>query len=246
VRARVASIVTAVVVGIAACGGHGPSAPQWTERVVSARRTAGEAPPLLVMLHGLGGDESNLVPLAEHVDPRFLVVSVRAPRPHRGGFAWFRLTWIAAGDVEPDREQARESLADLVRWIAAAPERLGADHRRVFLLGFSQGAMMSLGALRAAPDRLAGVVALSGHFDEDLFDREAPADAVARVPLFVAHGTHDDVLPIANGRAIRDFFTPRLRNVTYREYPIAHAIGPDELRDVSAWLRQRLESQPTD
>jgi phospholipase/carboxylesterase len=249
VRAHLASIVhvvVAVLVGaLAACDPSVPP-PQWTERVVAPRRTTSEAPPLLVLLHGLGGDERNLLPFAEHLDPRFLVVSVRAPRTHRGGYAWFRLTWIAAGDVVPDREQARESLADLVRWVEAAPRRLGADRRRVFLLGFSQGAMMSLGVLRAAPERLAGVVALSGHFDEELFDEAAAADAIARVPLFVAHGTNDDVLPIADGRAIRAFFTPRARDFAYREYPIAHAIGPDELRDVAEWLRRRLESPGLD
>jgi phospholipase/carboxylesterase len=215
--------------------------------VVAARRTTPDGPPpLLVLLHGLGGDESNLIPLAAHLDPRFLVVSVRAPRPHHPGYAWFRLTWRAAGDVEPDATQARESLAGLVRWIGAAPARLGADRRQVFLLGFSQGAMMSFGVLRAAPERLAGVVALSGHFDEDLFDEVAAEDAVARVPLFVAHGTDDEVLPIASGRAIRDFFTPRVRDFRYREYAIAHAIGPDELRDVAEWLRRRIESPPLD
>ena len=128
-----------------------------------------------------------------------------------------------------------------MRWITATPARLGTDPERLYLLGFSQGAMMSLGVLRAAPDRIAGVVALSGLFDPGLFPEAAPAAATARVPLFIAHGTRDDVLPIARGRAARDFFQPLVRDVTYREYPVAHGIAPDELHDVATWLAARLD-----
>jgi phospholipase/carboxylesterase len=105
--------------------------------------------------------------------------------------------------------------------------------------------MMSLGALRTAPERLAGVVALSGRFSETLFATPAPTDAVRNVPLFVAHGLQDDVLPVANGRAIRDVFQPIVRDFTYREYPIPHAISPEEIRTVGAWLTERLGRSST-
>jgi phospholipase/carboxylesterase len=218
------------------------NAPRLVERVVSPRRTTpGAPPPLLVLLHGIGADENDLIPLADHMDPRFLVVSLRAPRPYQVGFSWFDITWRADGSVVPDVTQAQAALADLVRWLEAAPERLGADPKRLYLLGFSQGAMMSLGALRAAPARLHGVVALSGRYADTLFGTTASWDAMAAVPLFVAHGRHDDLLPIENGRAIRDAFEPRMRDFTYREYPVAHGIAPDEVRDVAAWLTARLD-----
>lgn len=240
-RTRVAPIVAAVAVALAACTPDVAPAPRWPERVVDARRTTpGEAPPLLVLLHGLGGDEDDLLPLAARLDPRFVVVGLRAPLPHQGGHSWFGLRRRVAGAIEADRAQARATLGHLVRWLAAAPGRLEADRRRVFLLGFSQGAIMSLGALAAAPAELAGVVALAGHFDAALFDQDAAADAVARVPLFVAHGTLDDVLPVASGRAVRDHFGPRLRDFTYREYPVGHTVGAAMLDDVAAWLAARL------
>jgi phospholipase/carboxylesterase len=239
----IAAAVALLAAALVACGARVESAPRWTERVVAARRTTpGAPPPLLVLLHGLGGDESDLLPIAERLDPRFQVASVRAPREHRGGRAWFALAWRADGSVVPDRTQARESLAALVRWIEAAPARLGTDPARVYLLGFSQGAMMGLGALRAAPKGLAGVVALSGHWSDDLFEEAASDDAGARIPLFVAHGTRDEVLPISSGHRVREFFRPRQRELTYREYPIGHLIAPDELADVAAWLTRRLDA----
>jgi phospholipase/carboxylesterase len=219
------------------------TAPRFVERVVAPRTTSpGGVPPLVVLLHGIGADENDLVPIASSLDARLLVVSLRAPRHYHGGWAWFDIAWGADGSVRPDVDQARAALADLARWLAAAPARLGADERRVFLLGFSQGAMMSLGLLQTMPERLAGVIALSGRPVEGLVVTPASPDAVARVPLFVGHGTRDDVLPIANGRAVRDAFAPLVRDFTYREYPVAHGIAPGELADVAAWLAARLDA----
>jgi phospholipase/carboxylesterase len=213
--------------------------PALVERVVQPRNPDAGPPPLLVLLHGLGSNENDLVPVAAQLDPRFLVVSLRAPRTYQAGYAWFQITWRGAGELQPDVAQARDALGGLARWLAAAPARLGADPRRVYLLGFSQGAMMSLGVLRTVPERVAGAVALSGKFNDTLFD-EPPARRMGDVGLFVGHGTQDDLLPVTDGRAIRDLFQPLVRDFAYHEYPISHAISPAEIRDVAAWLTGRL------
>ena len=214
--------------------------PTFVEKIIPARTPTPGAPPLLVLLHGIGADENDLAPIAAELDPRLTVVSLRAPRRYHTGWAWFQIDWRPDGSMVPNVREAHETLTDLVRWLAAAPPRLGADANRVYLLGFSQGAMMSLGVLRTVPERLAGVIALSGRFGEDFFDAPASPEAVARVPLFVGHGTRDDLLPVGNGRAIRDFFAPRVRDLTYREYAVGHGIAAEEMRDVAAWLAQRL------
>jgi len=220
--------------------------PAWLERVLEARATvAGEQPPLLVLLHGIGADESDLLPIAQHLDPRLKVVSLRAPHRYQIGYAWFQIAFRSDGSVVPDVAQARDALADLVRWLEAAPGRLRTDPRRTYLLGFSQGAMMSLGALRTIPDRLAGVVALSGRWADGLFEAPAPRDEVARVPLFVAHGTYDTVLPIDNGRRTRDAFQGLSRDFTYREFPVDHGIDDAELGAVAQWLGERLGASGT-
>jgi phospholipase/carboxylesterase len=218
----------------------GRTVPEFVAKVIPARVGSSTPGPLLVLLHGIGADEHDLAGLAPALDPRFTIVSLRAPRPYQVGHAWFDLAFRPDGTVIPDLEQARETLADLVRWLEGAPERFGTDPSRLYLLGFSQGSMMSLGVLHAAPARLAGVVALSGRFSDQMFATTTPRDAIAGVPVFLAHGTLDDVLPIANGRSTRDYLQPLLRNLTYREYPIGHGISPEELRTIDAWLRERL------
>jgi len=215
--------------------------PTFVERAVSPRQRTPGKPPLLVLLHGIGADEDDLVSIAPELDPRFLVVSLRAPRPYHMGFAWFEIEWRADGTIIPNVAQARETLAELVRWIEAAPARLGTDPARLYVLGFSQGAMMTLGLLRTIPERLAGAIVLSGRFSDELFPATAQPDAIARVPLFVAHGAHDDVIPVASGRGIRDAFKASTPDFTYHEYPIPHAISGEEIRTIDAWLTQRLD-----
>ncbi|HEV7732011.1 MAG TPA: phospholipase [Candidatus Binatia bacterium] len=214
-------------------------APSWTVRVVGPQQET-PAPPLVVLLHGIGADEFDLLPLAQSLDPRCKVASIRAPHAYYGGCAWFHIDFQRDGSVVPDVPQARAVLADLVRWVEAAPTRFGTDPQRTFLLGFSQGAMMSLGVLGTVPERLAGVIALSGRTPGDLFPPTAPTEAIARVPLLVAHGTLDEVLPVTHGRATRDAFAPISRDFTYQEFQVAHGIIDTELALVADWLAQRL------
>jgi phospholipase/carboxylesterase len=198
------------------------------------------------MLHGVAADENDLFPLADALDPRLTIVSLRAPNPYYAGFAWFRLEFLDDGSVLIDGGQARESLARLMVWLETAPARFGTDPDRTFLLGFSQGAIMSLALLATAPERLAGVVALSGRRPHELFEQTAPTPAIARVPLLVAHGLFDDILPIAHGRAIRDIYAGVTQDLTYREFPVGHGIAADEVSLIGRWLTDRLDAMVTE
>jgi len=234
--------------GLAACGDAGspvaprPSPPAWVERTLAPRKALGPAgPALLVLLHGIGAAENDLFSLAGEFDQRFRIVSLRAPYDYHSGHAWFRIDFGADGSITPDAAQANATLADLVHWLDAAPTRFGTDPTRTYLLGFSQGAMMCVGVLRTAPERVAGVVALSGRADEAVFRQRADRDATARVPVFMAHGLSDDVIRIADARRGRDAFQSLSHDFTWREYPIRHGIDSDEVHDVVTWLTAHLD-----
>lgn len=215
---------------------------EWVERVTGpAVRDDERRPPLTVMLHGIGANEDDLFPLARYLDSRFRIVTLRAPRKYQIGYAWFDLDIRGDGSIVPDTTQAQETLIELIAWIRAAPQRHQTDPRRTFLLGFSQGAIMSLGVLRTAPELLAGVVALSGSSPDGLFAPGADSRAVARVPLLIAHGTLDDVLPLEHGRRARAAFAGS-EDLTYREYAVGHGIGSEEVELVAEWLSARLEA----
>jgi phospholipase/carboxylesterase len=202
-------------------------------------RSAG-APPLLLLLHGVGSNEADLFSLAPYLDGRFLVASARAPVVMGyGAYGWFNIEFTPAGLVA-DLAQARESLRQLAVFVDELIDAYSTDPRRVYLLGFSQGAMMSLSLMLSQPSKVAGVVAMSGRLPAEVLADVPDADALAGLPVLVTHGTFDQVLPIANGRATRDALSELPVALTYREYPMAHEVSQESLRDVAAWLTRAL------
>lgn len=214
-------------------------------------RPAGAQPPLLVLLHGYGSNEADLFSLAPYLDTRCAIVSARGPITlSPGAYAWFRIAFIGgwtetAGAGAPfsvDVAGADESCRLLIQFIEEATRAYDADPQRVFLLGFSQGASMGLRALLTAPDKVAGVAAMSGFLlpVEDL--SPAQRAALAGRPVILTHGTDDDIVPIALGRQARDTLSTLPVDLTWREYPIRHQITDEVLDDVGLWLEQRADT----
>src|SRR5256712_11256204 len=119
-------------------------------------------PPLLLLLHGVGSNESDLIGLAPHLDGRFFIVSARAPIGLGPGmYGWFHVLLDPVTPViNPD--QAERSRLILRQFINEATHAYGPDPHRVYLLGSSQGAIMSLSIAFTRPDTLPGAVGLSG------------------------------------------------------------------------------------
>jgi phospholipase/carboxylesterase len=202
-------------------------------------RAAG-APPLLILLHGIGSNEEDLMGLEPYLDERFLIVSARAPHPYDwGGYAWFEIEWLSNG-IAIDRDQAEQSRDLLVRFIGEVAAAYGADPARVFLMGFSQGAMMSGWVALTQPDLVAGAALMSGRVPDEVRAQIADPEKLTGKPFLVVHGTMDQVLPIQNGRASRDLLQRLPVELTYREYPMGHEVSAQSLADVVAWLSARL------
>ncbi len=203
-----------------------------SHRTAAAR--AGEPPhPCLLLLHGRGADERDLLGLSTVLDPRLFCVAARAPLPlpGMGGYQWHAS--LATGSPEP--VSMLQSLERLKRLVAELPGAYPVDAARLFVLGFSQGAAMTLMLAGAEPAAVAGAVALSGFLPP-----AARVEGLRGKPVFVAHGTADPVLPLPFGRAVRDAVTGAGADLTYREYPMAHQIVEGELAEVNVWLAERL------
>jgi len=200
--------------------------------------------PLLLLLHGVGSNEHDLVQLAPYLDPRFFVVSARAPITLAPGmYAWFE---VQLDPVRPiiNPQQAESSREKLLTFIDKAIETYGIDPVRVYLMGFSQGAIMSLAVALTSPEKVAGVVAMSGRVLPEIVPHIAAPEALRDLPIFVAHGTEDQVLPIHHGRAARELLQRLPVALTYREYPMGHQISDQSLADIAGWLTQRLDEPP--
>ena len=208
-------------------------------RVVWPRVASDRPVPGLLVLHGRGADEGDLLGLATELDPRLLIVSARAPFPLGPGFHWYDL--LAIGRPEPASFGRSRDL--LGRFLGEIVEGYGIDPERLFLLGFSQGAMMSGTLLLTRSEAVAGAVLLSGYLPLHAGLAIDPASVRAK-PVFVRHGVRDDVIPAAFGRESRDFLASAGAALDYGEYPIGHQISDQEVRDVAGWLTALLDDAP--
>ncbi|BCX03975.1 MAG: phospholipase [Candidatus Roseilinea sp.] len=193
--------------------------------------------PLLILLHGYGSNEDDLMGLAPYLDPRFSVVSVRAPLVlGTDSYAWFPIVWDERGiSVEPAEVVA--AIQPAVAFVEQAPLAYGALPGRTLLLGFSQGATMSAGVLLRRPDLVAGAVLMSGFATAELV---APGVTLSGKPVLITHGWFDDVVPVQMGRATRDLFESLGASVTYHEYPMGHQISEACLEDADRWMTEWL------
>jgi len=205
-------------------------------RVLRPRDEAPGQPPALLMLHGRGSNELDLLELAGGLDGRFLVLSPRAPFALDGGFHWYELSQVGV----PDPRTFEQGLGTLRRFVAEAVEGYGIDPSRLYVLGFSQGAVMTGALALTNPPLVAGAVMLSGYLP---LHSGLPIDeqALAGRLFFVAHGTQDVVIPVTFGREARAYLERVAVDLTYREYPMAHQVDYAELQAIGAWLTEHLD-----
>jgi phospholipase/carboxylesterase len=200
-----------------------------------------EHPPLLVLLHGIGADELDLLPVADALDPRLLAVSFRAPHDAEPmGYAWYALDWSVVPPA-PDLEEAARSLEELAAAIPELGRRAGAEPSRTFLFGFSQGATMALGLALTRPELVRGVILHSGRVLQGLERRAAPPERLAGLEALVLHGVHDDVLPVERGRETRDLLARLLGSrLEYREHDAGHFVTRESIADAAKWIGARI------
>ena len=208
-----------------------------THVVLPPREATSARPPALLLLHGRGADERDLVGFAAALDPRLLVISARAPGPLGPGFHWYELG--SAG--LPDAASFTRSRDLLDRFLDEIVAGYNIDPTRLFLLGFSQGAVMSGAMLLTRPAKVAGAVLLSGYLPlrSELTTDET---GLRGKPVFVGHGVRDAVISVHFGREADSYLRGAGAVPTYREYPVAHQIDDVELRDIADWLVARLDA----
>lgn len=200
-----------------------------------APRVATPQPPLLILLHGYGTNEEDLLQLAPYIPDQFQIVSFRAPfMLMPGANAWFEID-IAPGKIRGDSAQARDALRVLNESIDAAIQTYHTNPAATFVLGFSQGgAMAGLVALSRAD--ICGTVLLSGVNPFGLWDHtNLPA---SHPDLLIVHGTYDEVVPVAHGHDTRDTFISHRFTVRYDELPIGHTI---DLRVIGKFVQFLIE-----
>jgi phospholipase/carboxylesterase len=205
-------------------------------RVHPGAKSAASKRPTCVMLHGRGSDEEDLLSLAPMLDERFLAIGVRAPYPFpSGGYTWYNLQERGS----PDPETFGASYRRLLTFLDQIVMHYAVDPDRIFLFGFSMGAVMSYALGLSSPDKIRAVAANSGYVPEVPFLTYRWQE-LAHTDFFITHGTEDPVIPITLARRARELLRASTARLVYREYPVSHTLAEEALTDVLAWLRSLL------
>ena len=202
----------------------------------------------IIVLHGLGADGTDFLPFGDEIDlsavgpvrwvlPRAPVQPVTI----NGGYkmrAWYD---ILGTDLQRREDEGglRTSFAQVHALIEREIAR-GVPARRIVLAGFSQGCAVTLGAGLRCPHRLAGLAGMSGYLplsDTTAAERHA---ASADVPVFLAHGQRDGIVPMARGSAARDALQGLGHSVEWHDYPMEHSVCAEEVQHLKAWLLRVL------
>lgn len=210
----------------------------------------GENPTVaIIWMHGLGDHGSSFVPLVPEFDlsdcPPIRFIFPHAPmRPVTANAgsemnAWFDIYGgFDAGEREDD-EGVQQSKAYIEQLIAQQiASGIAAD--KIILAGFSQGSAMALETGLCYSEKLAGVICLSGYIPqlETFEERRNPANQ--DTPIFMAHGTHDPVVPISRAESALKTLNDLGHNVEWFEYEMDHTLSMPEIKDISIWLNKVL------
>lgn len=204
----------------------------------------------VIVLHGLGADGNDFVPIANELSLD-AVGPVRFVFPHapvmpvtiNNGYrmrAWYDI--LGTDLVRREDEAGLRASVDAIEALLAKEKDRGMPAHRIVLAGFSQGCAMALMTGLRHRERLAGIVGLSGYLPLAAMTQAERSDANALTPVFMAHGQHDNVVPLARGRASCDLLRGLGYDVQWHEYPMAHSVCMEEIADMNAWLVKVLAS----
>jgi len=200
----------------------------------------------VIWLHGLGADGNDFVPLVNELDLSGLP-GIRFVFPHaktmpvtiNGGYvmrAWYDISNADLSRRE-DEGGLRASQRDVEALIAREKAR-GIPASRIILAGFSQGCAMTLQTGMRHPEKLAGMLCLSGYLPLAGVAAAERSEESLATPVFMAHGTHDNVVPFVRAQQSAQVLKELGYQVEWREYAMQHSLCLEEVQDISAWLRK--------
>jgi len=197
----------------------------------------------VILLHGVGGNETNLFDLVADLAPDILVIAARAPLTLAPGqFAWFNVSFGSNGP-SIDAKQAEQSRQQLDQFVKQCQQTYGIAPERTIIAGFSQGGIMSASLALTSPERVAGFGLLSGRILPEIEPHLASRSALSPLRAFVAHGEYDSKLPVSWAQRSDEWLTQLGVSHISRRYPIDHGISAAMAHDFLAWLETLIANE---
>jgi phospholipase/carboxylesterase len=192
--------------------------------------------PAIFVMHGIGSNEQNMLSLVNGLEEQFYIFSIRGHLPQPPGYAYFTIQ----GYGKPHREVFDEAINKLTSFIDYAVEQYPLNNSQLYLLGFSQGAILSMTLGLSLGDRIKGIIALSGYIPA-FVKEEYKIKPVNELSLFISHGTMDQVLPFDWGVANNEYFQSLGADVTFKTYEEGHTVSLQNHNDYRKWLLDSIK-----
>lgn len=192
--------------------------------------------PLLLLLHGYGSNEADLFSFASYIPAQYHVVSLRAPLVMSSeSYAWFPIHFTESMERWTNPEEVSKATSFIAAFLSFYQEKGSFDKNRIYLMGFSQGAMLSY-AVGLSTKSVKGIAALSGYIDP----RVVAVNNNSIASIYVSHGTEDMVVPYdwaeQSVAKLKEYgFLPE-----FHAYPQGHGINQDNLTSIIHWLQAQL------
>lgn len=229
--------IFAVFSFLMSCQAQAPAVDPGLEYLVRELATDTEKPPLLIMIHGLGSNKEDLFALTKFIPTDVLAVSVEAPTAYGNGFAWYGMDFSGKEPLG-DEAEAELSRQKLVQFIDFIVQKYDADADKVFLMGFSQGSIMSFAIGLSKPDKIAGFAAFSGRLLKASQENLLEKSKYQHLKVYLAHGKADRVLKYDYAIEAKALLDKLEIKTIFNSYPDGHTISRENLSAFLAWLEQ--------
>ena len=200
-----------------------------------------EKTSLLILLHGYGSNEEDLFSFATELPDDLLIISARAPQNLGfGSYAWYTINFTANegkfSDI-PEAIEARDTIAD---FIDEVQEKYHIAPNKTFLLGFSQGTILSYAVVLNYPKKVQKIIALSGYINPELLPQNLNNEDFKKLDFFISHGSVDQVIPVDWAKNAPGFLNELKIKNSYKEYGVGHGVAPQNFHDFKKWIEERM------
>ena len=191
----------------------------------------GEVYPTIFALHGMGSNEKDILDLLEELKESFIIIAIRGTIALDNGFEYFKIKSIG----HPDLDSFDKGVNYIEDVINDPPEGLPIDKDEKYILGFSQGAILSMTLALKMGNKIKGIVALSGYIPAHVKEDYA-IKSVEELKIFIGHGESDPLFPIRIGKENFEYLKARSKAVVFKTYAMGHQVSLDEKNDFVEWI----------
>ena len=209
--------------------------------LVKEPATINKNTPLIFLFHGYGSHEEDLFSFASELPEQAVIISARAPLSLGfGSYAWYSINFTAEQGKFSDIPEAKKALELIGTFITEIQELYKITPKKTFLIGFSQGSILSYATAFNLPEKVQKVVALSGYVNEELLPIELNSKDYSKLDFFISHGSVDQVIPVSWAQQVPKFMEVHNISYSYQEYPVGHGVAPKNFFDFKKWIEERL------